>query len=670
MKKFYLFLSALLVCTLSAHAGTKLLYYQTFETASDVASTGWVSPSLSAGLAIGSDDYGKFLSFSIGANNDRSCHLIWGSDLIKTAGVTSYSLSFDFSATAWGNSHTSADLAVMSDETTCTKHPNSNFRTYSKNWLFDLTQLSSTTGGNAAAASGNQVFAICGDSSNTVTLSSGAFYTMSLDIDTLARTVDYAIYQSGVSKAVCQGVYSVPEGTDMNATGLYYLGARYSSVTLFDNIKESVDLKQDVANKPTATLKGINNHQRVYSLGFISGETLHYTFNDGLEQTASYADCDGVFIWSNNPNYDPNNEKPVTDPCQSGTLKIWTTSGSATSDIATVDVDNDEVALPATTASIAAVEDGYGKSYKLIADNSTTPLAPKLFIDYTFTPKDGGAVITGSDLSSGSTVTVPSAGTLELTTKAFGYQSTTSTVVNDHKFAQSEDYNLAHWTADDATKAGFTDAGTVSNNYSNYGRYYWYTVKGTEVGDTVKTVYSTINSYKKAATDWKDSVVIGKLAFTAIPAVDVSIFEGIGLYLDGQTAAGKWISSLYFVVNGLTDNDFIAVSGTSNYGSTSLHPYIAGTDPDQAAYLAMNNAPVIGVYKGTSQFSLYRVSDILARVQVFKDQTANDPTGIKTINTIETSSDAPVYNISGVRVNKDHLLPGIYIQNGKKFIVK
>jgi hypothetical protein len=431
-----------------------------------------------------------------------------------------------------------------------------------------------------------------------------------------------------------------------------------------------VDLKQDVANKPTATLKGINNQQRVYSLGFISGETLHYVFNEGSEQTVSYADCDGVFTWSNNPNYNPDNEKLVTDPCQSGTLKIWTTANTATSDVVSIDVDNSMVSLPATTTSIATVEEGYGKSYKLTADNSTTPLAPKLFIDYTFTPKDGGAVLTGSDLSSGTTVTIPSAGTLELTTKAFGYLSTTSTVVNDHKFAQAEDYNLAHWTADDATKAGFTDAGTISNNYSNYGRYYWYTVKGTEVGDTVKTAYSTINSYKKVATDWKDSIVVGNLAFTAIPVVDVSIFEGLGLYLEGQTSAGKWISSLYFVVNGLTENDFITVSGTSNYGSTSLHPYIQGSAPDQATYLVMDNAPVTGVYKGTDQFSLYRVSDILARVQVFKDETATDPTGIKTIDAIKTSPDAPVYNISGVRVNKDHLLPGIYIQNGKKFIVK
>ena len=669
MKKFYLFLSALLVFTLSVHAGTKLLYNQTFETATDVASTGWVSPSLSSGLALGNDSYSKYLSFSIGSNNDRSCHLIWGSDLIKTAGVTSYSVSFDFSPKTWGNNHSSADIAVMSDESTCTKHPNSNFRAYSKNWLFDLTQLSSTTGGNAAVASGNQVFAICGDSSQTVTLTAGAFYTMSLDIDTIARTVDYVITHTGA--VVNQGVYTVPAGIDMNATGMYYLGARYNSVSIFDNIKVSATLGSDVANKPTITLKNVNNHQRVYSLSFLNGEILHYTFNGGDEQTVSYMDSqDGDYMWSNNPNYNPDNEKLVTDPCTSGTLKVWTTSGSATSDVATVDVDNSAVALPAVVTNISAVEDGYGKTYTLTADNSNTPLAPKLFIDYTFTPKDGSNVLTGSDLGSGSTVDIPSEGTLELTTKAFGYQSTTSTVVNDHKFAQSEDYNLAHWTADDATKAGFTDAGTISNSYTTKNYYYWYTVKGTAVGDTIKTIYNTINSYKKVATDWKDSVVIGHLAFTAIPIVDVSVFEGLGLYLEGQTSAGKWINSLSFVVSGLTDNDFIVVSSTSNYGSTSLHPYIEGSAPDQTTYLAMNNAPVTGVYKGTEQFSLLRISDILARVQVFKDQTANDPTGIKTINTIGTSSDAPVYNISGVRVNKDHLLPGIYIQNGKKFIVK
>lgn len=70
-------------------------------------------------------------------------------------------------------------------------------------------------------------------------------------------------------------------------------------------------------------------------MAFLEGEVLHYTFNGGAEQTVTYDETpngDGVYVWSNNPNYDPNYEGLVEDPCEAGTLEAWTTSGSATSE--------------------------------------------------------------------------------------------------------------------------------------------------------------------------------------------------------------------------------------------------------------------------------------------------------------------------------------------------
>lgn len=671
MRKFYLFLAALFAITLSANAGIKVLYNQDFETATDVASTGWASPSAAAGLSIGSDEYGKYIHFNQGGN-DRSAHLLWGADLIKSAGVTAYTVSFDISATRWGNNHVSTEYTLMSDEETCTKKANGNFRANSKNWLFDLSQLPEANGGKAAAASGDQVFAINGDTATTVTLSSGVFYTVKLDVDTVARTVDYLIVTSTGNK-ISQGAYTVPAGVDMAATGIYFLGARYWHDQIFDNIQVSAESDVDVANNPSVTLVGINNQQRVYKIGFLEGETLHLSYNGTELDPVSFGDYSGSYVWSNNPNYKENNEDLVNDACTSGTLVAWTTSGKATSEKISTEISNEIVALPGATTSIVNVEDGYAKTYKVTADNSSTPLAPQIFIDYVFTPKAGGETLKGADLGTGSSISVPSEGTLELVTKAFGYGETKTTIVNDVQYKQSSDYDFAHYTESDITKLGFAADGNVTGNYSTYGRLYG-NQEGTETKDEggnvtyTKIVYSEIPQYTKLSSAWTDSVLVAPLAFTATPAVNVHLWPGVGLNVEGRKGDamdGSWITNVYLKINGLTDDDIVLVSSYSNYGSTALHPVVA----DLASYLAAHNAPVTAVLKGTEEISLYRISDTIDRIQVMSP--VKDAAGVQGVSVkAEANAEAPIYTISGVKVNKSNLKAGIYIQNGKKFVVK
>ena len=40
------------------------------------------------------------------------------------------------------------------------------------------------------------------------------------------------------------------------------------------------------------------------------------------------------------------------------------------------------------------------------------------------------------------------------------------------------------------------------------------------------------------------------------------------------------------------------------------------------------------------------------------------------IATVVTNEDAPIYNLQGIRMNGKNLPKGIYIQGGKKFMVK
>ena len=670
MRKFYLFLTALVAFATSANASIKVLYNQNFEAATDVASTQWVSPSAAAGLSISSDEFGKFIRFTQ-SGNDRSAHLLWGTDLIKSENVASYTVSFDMSATAWGYNHSTTEYTIMSDETNCTKKPNNNFRANSANWLFDLTQIPEASGGKALAATGDQVFAINGDSAYTVTLSSGVFYKVTLDIDTIARTVDWKIENPAKKVTVASNTYAVPEGTSMIATGLYFLGARYNHNQVFDNIRVSTYVDEEVANNPSVALTGINNQQRIYKIQFLKGETLHLSFQGNELDPISFADCDGDYVWSNNPNFNPENEELVNDACATGTLVAWTTSGSAISEKISEEVSNEIIALPAAALSVTNVTEGFGKTYTMTVDNSSTPLSPTIFVDYTFTPSDGGDVLKGSDLKTGSSIEVPSKGTLELVSKAFGYGETKTTIVNDVEYAQSADYDFAHMTI----PVGFNEDGKVTGNYATYGRLYG-NQEGTEVVDETtgnttytKLTYNDIIQYTKKSSEWTDSILVDKVAFTAIPSVNVHIWPGVGLNLEGRKGddlSGSWITSLYLTVNGLTSDDIVLVSSLSNYGSNSLHPVVATLDD----YVAAHNAPITSVLKGNDQIALYRISDVIARILVMSPK--KNATGISEVSVEENklNADAPIYTISGVRVSKNNLKAGVYVQNGKKFVVR
>lgn len=674
---YYLFLVLVgLLCSMSVSA-KKVIYSQNFETAVNVAETGWTSPSAAAGLSIGSDENGKFLRF-VPSGNDRSAHLYWDESLIKnelSADFTSYQITFGFCFTKFGNNHMTSEIAVMSDRSVATKKANTNYRSSNGGALFDLTQLSNT--GRSASATGDQDFAINGDETNYKALTAGVYYTVTLDIDTLARTVQYTIKSATSDDPIASDIYTVPEGIDMTATGLYVLGGRYTPDIMFDDIEVSVD--KTAANTPSVTLTGINNAQRVYTIKFQEDEILHLDFN-GTTTDVNYADVDnGTYTWSNNPNYDPNNtDAPVSDPCQSGTLKAWTTLDNLKSDEVVTEVTNDVIALPAAEAKVTNVKVGFAKTYNVTCDNSNTPLTPTIYGTYKFTGKDGKVTESTEAKAFPFTIDVDQAGTLEITSQAFGYGSTNTTVENNVEYEVKKTIDLAHMTEADITAAGFEKDDNVTGKFADYGRFYGLSTTETEVDKNgnetpKKIVYNAISQYTKKASDFTDDKVIGDLVCcsqdgttSATVSVNAHIYQGIGLVLDGQKNDGKWITNLYFKVNGATADDIITVASVNNYGSSSLHPSVASLDE----YLAQDNAPVTAVLKGDEPLSLYRISDALGKVTVYSAK--GGATGIKTINVnAQNTADAPIYSLNGVRMNSKNNLPkGVYIQGGKKFVVK
>jgi hypothetical protein len=159
---------------------------------------------------------------------------------------------------------------------------------------------------------------------------------------------------------------------------------------------------------------------------------------------------------------------------------------------------------------------------------------------------------------------------------------------------------------------------------------------------------------------------------------------GIGIVFSGQVNDAEnynpnsisyspiLINTTTMGVDGLTDDDLIVVSKIDNYGGGSIHPlFPAGTDPAaaKAEYKAMHLGAVNSTCKGTETFSLNRVDTALNRVLVLSQKNG---TGIDNMNYNKVVSDhnAPVYNLNGVQVNPNALTKGIYVKQGKKFVVK
>lgn len=96
---------------------------------------------------------------------------------------------------------------------------------------------------------------------------------------------------------------------------------------------------------------------------------------------------------------------------------------------------------------------------------------------------------------------------------------------------------------------------------------------------------------------------------------------------------------------------------------TSLHPYVNSLDE----FLPQDKGNVTTVLKGSEPFPILRMSDCLTNVRILRPVGTVD--GISNVSTSENDVNAPVYNLAGVRVSGKNLPAGVYVKNGKKFIV-
>ena len=721
MRKFYFLCTAMLLMFATSVKADRILYQENYEVGS-LPSTWTINGGTGS---IAGDTEGKYMSFALGQNNGRSAHCLWGAgiydEVMQT--MTEYTVSIDFQIQAFGNNQYNGEIAVFSGDA-CEK-TNGNkggnwdpYNTVSPNCFFDISQDDANIKVMETKLPGQ--WFLMSDVEDKVNLTQGTWYTLVLNVNVNTREVAWTLddLDNTFHKA---GSKTMAEDANMYISGLYLMNARYQSVINVDNIK--VTIPGDFANTPVIALTGLKDSERTYTISFMEGETLHLTGTDGSQKTIGYYDTGEVL------------GQYVYTTTTSGTISAYTTVGTMTSETATMDVNCSPIVLPTPTYAVVSAAAGYEKVYQFTVDNSGVEMQPEIFMDFSFKSENGTDDFVLSNQNNGVKVTVPSKGTLTVTTKASGYASSTTSLMNDQSYEITQDIDLQHLTGADLLAKGFVamdplDSETTSgeNNWTGRQRLY-YQIENGGTDDEGKPTYdkylvwgpSTIGGEPIQRYQYLQSNLNAETAHSLFaplylwygtegvtpsitkyyeedgvtPKVDhlghtggstnVKMYEGIGLCFSGNlgdggdfytsetmTYAAIAVNYVTLGVDGLTSNDMILVSKITDYGSTSAHPqFPLGTDPAEAKaqYLASNlgdNKEIIS--SGLETFQLYRVQDAITRVQVLSPGTS----GIKDIVAGQVISDhnAPIYNLNGVQVNAKSLKPGVYVKQGKKFIVR
>ena len=721
MKKFYLTLVALFAFTMVATAGVRNLYKQDFESVSTPQDAGWNSPNLAGGMSIQSTEFGQWFRFSLGANNNRNASLNFNNGLTDATiftdqDVKEYTVRFQWGFIANANAAKAADtqfsteLALLGgkwDPTLKSKGyfiNNGQYATADSLCIFSMTQLKGAWQAedltkeppvqqtpywtdNADLSSYATDFYFNNDKENVITLTVGMWYDIIVTVNTETKTTKWSIAELD-GEVLKTGESTLAENCDPFVKGLNVLQGRQNSVSDIDEIKVQVPTEGDYANTPTISLTEVDMAKRSFDIYFEDGEILHVKKTDGTEDTAV--------------------ESPYKYETEtSGTLEVWTESGAATSEHVTYEVVAEPIALPAAKIDITKVNSGYVKTLLMTVNNSTVPTQPQITLTWEYSNGDAST----GEVASGAIYNATEKGTLKVTTHAYGFVETTTTFENNTEFAIDKTVDFQHMTEDDLTAKGFSEIDELrADKMSGEGNwtarsYMWFGIENGETNDDGSAKYDKHVVYGPTTNAEAQGIrrfllVPSKLTADNYKTIFAPLYVWYGEAGDGTDCAGfkmnyniglintgvfkddqsssiqKSFESPAVGVDGLTDNDYYIVYWVSNYGNGSEHPiFPAGTSVADATeqYKAMNIGLASDrdgkstVFRGTETFGFFRIDSAISCIEVFK---STGESGIKDITgAVVSDHNAPIYNLNGVRVD-GALKKGIYIKQGKKFIVK
>lgn len=668
MKKLTLLSMALAFMSLTASADDVVIYEDNFT---DEATTlaNWTTSREGSVVKFVNTPSGGYIQFGDGAANYNGTrhNSFWGTAAWgdKTVPETGYTFKFAFNFAQFGNQSSNAaqrnnEFAVVSAEaadTTGLSDYYGNSVTKFPGYLFKLTQCLSGTqageGGVCTSTTGTCFFTVNNDA-DSVNVAAATWYYVTLNI--VGQNVDYSIVDIN-DVPLKSGSYILPEGADNRVGGIIHYQARYLGISQVMGVRMFYETDEDVAQKPMVTLYQVVKENRIYKAVFNEDEVLHYVLPDGTTGEVDYWDAEddvtgdvGVY------------KMTVT---QSGTLQVWTTKNDAVSEKVEIPVECGLVTLVDPEVAISNVKEGYAKSYTVTIDNEKVLLTPTIALTYSI-KYDNGESEEG-EVANGGILEVKDAGTMTITANSIPvngveyYGRSSVTIVNNVEYVVAQDVNYQEWTADElSTNPAFEYGELVDTNTSHWIGHWMNTMD--ENGNPLITdentplpIYTLINdeageNYAKALLPLKMNTARGNIAIL----LEEGIFINGTSYNNGE---------VYFDENYITDDpskpNFMEITKTGSYDRYDKQETCHSVDI---------------VKTDVTTYTLYRFDTAINRARVFTYKgfvPGSAATGISdvTVNKV-LSADAPIYNLSGVRVDKNSLTKGLYIQNGKKFVVK
>lgn len=494
-------------------------------------------------------------------------------------------------------------------------------------------------------------------------------YKFSVVINTAEKTATYTVADeenvtlaTGVHNYVCEE----------NRAGIFVLSMNGSSTHQLSNIGLSYEAEGPFAQTPSVDLLAVMGAQRVYYVTFPEGHVLHWNqlgdgegidgtqYANGEECTIDYYSATDTRDFA--AGQDPGSK--IIFCSESGLLKVWTTleddEGNKSDEVVN-DVVCEQIAMPAPVASIANVEEGFKKVYKVVADNSNTLMQPTVTIHYKKTV-DGN--VTEGNIYTGEEVTLEGKGSLEL----YSYDGThpvdnpwyspsdVVSVENNVEYVVADTKNYA-WTKDecDAAKDGFTVTEIVdAGNKSHWDRIYSTQMYGYDAaGNSTACTDADASNYvsTKKGFGFFDMASIGSNEAkwnVQVPNDPTTAFAPLAPTSD-FISNSKYIASAWgiFPLEGIVYYDTNVTNAV-----LTLDPKYTSDDANKPNFYVVHtrggyDRPDKGDCNATTvcvageNYNLYRYDTALCDVKVmtYKGFVLNT-TAIKNVNTAETATPA------------------------------
>ena len=685
MKKLYVLMTALLAMfTNNANADTKIIYQDNYSSA-EASKANWTDNRSNAAIDFITTPDGNYMQFNLALNgnnfNGTRFYSIWGATPWENVTIPDegYKMEVSFNFEAFGNNSSNAaqrnhEIAIINtDEGAINAYwGDAGAETSYPNYLFKLTQIKT---GDAAGEGGYVGNGSCGftinDETTEVRVTQAIWYKLTLEV--IGQTVKYDITDiSGTP--LKSGSYTLADGISTKAGGILVYGARYASKTNVGlNLQITMESEESVANAPVVTLNKVLGNDRLYKASFADGETLHYILpGETEEHEVDYWDAE-------DEKQNPGNM--MLTCTQSGTLKTWTTKNEAKSEEVNIEVTTGWIKLVDPVVAIASVSEGYGKSFK-VTFNDAAPehlLPVNAAITYSINGVDKGLV-------QDNMVTMEGQGTLVITVNqvpAFEgapeyYQRSSVTIQNNVEYVVAEDVQYINWDDNHFANSAAWVAGKLEDSNMSHWAGHWQEANkyDKEEQDKVKedptyTPVPTQNPVKVYRTDGSYDLPIYTLtndeagvnyANELLPLIPNTARANIAILLEeGLFANTTSYNSLEltFDPKWATDDaskpNFIEIRKTNNYDR-----YDKGS--------GRHITDIVETTK--TDYTLWRFDTAIHSARVFTYKGFNPTTGIEAIQTVKAVENAPIYNLNGVQVNPNALQKGIYIKQGKKFIVR